>query len=111
MTAPELEALAALDWNDYDCQCSARGCHCHNRATHVVEIHKLHACNDSGLNDYGNRVELRCYQCVVGLLALVADRLRLVGRAPGPVECDTCRAPLRNIRDVVRDIVPLEGLR
>lgn len=106
MTAPEIETLTALDWNDYACQCPVCG-PCDNRATHIVEIHAIGRCNNPGLNDYGNRIEIRCYECVVRLFAYLTEQLQRLNSRYHYCECESCGAPIENPRDIVREVVPL----
>ena len=101
MTAPELEILEALDWSEIQCQCAHHHKACPNRATHVVHVHALHACNEPGLQ-FGNRVELRCYECLLKLQAEVHFRVKRLCQW-GIGECDSRSAPVADMRDVVRD--------
>ena len=94
-------SIQHLDFTEYGCACP---CHpCPNRATHVVHIHALHRCNDAGLL-YGDRVELRCFECVLKLCAEVRGRLK---NRWGVGMCETCGAPVADVIDVVREIEEL----
>ena len=106
MTAPDLEVLQALDWSEIQCQCAHHRHACPNRATHVVAIHAIEACNQPGLDPFGNRIELRCYACVLRLQAEVGYRL-LKLREWGLAACGGCGAPLAEIADVVREVSEL----
>lgn len=101
-TANPLGLFEALDWHQYACQCSQHRTPCPNRATHVVEIHALHRCNDPGLNPFGNRVELRCFECVMRLTAEVGVKLEYANQF-GIGQCDSCGAPVTVVGDVVRN--------
>jgi hypothetical protein len=100
-TANSEHLFEALDWHQYACQCSQHSrTPCPNRATHVVEIHALHACNEPGLNPFGNRVEIRCFECVMRLTAEVGTQL---ATRFGVGECASCGAPVAVVGDVVRN--------
>lgn len=98
MTIPDVEAIAPLDWTTYACNCPQHPCG--NRATHIVEIHNLHRCNDHGLK-FGNRVELRCTECLLRLIAEVGYRLDKANQF-GIGQCGSCGAPMATVTDVVR---------
>jgi hypothetical protein len=98
------EALTALDWTSYACQCPAHACR--DRAAFVVRVHAISDCNRVGLDPGGNRVELRCTACVRRLQAEVRAGLRQLNRY-GRASCDTCGAPLVAVGDVVRELVAI----
>lgn len=103
MTIQPDTSIAHLDFTEYACSCP---CHpCTNRATHAVHIHALHRCNQAGLA-YGNRVELRCYECVLKLWAEIHYRLKKA-RKWGVGECETCGAPIVHAADIIRAIEEL----
>jgi hypothetical protein len=99
MTQTETDFLRQHDWHSVACQCPEH--RCHNRARFVVHIHAIDRCNDAGLL-HGDRVELRCDPCVLGLYRAVGQRLRRYRR--DPLQCPTCGAPLAAVSDVVREI-------
>ncbi len=103
MTAnPDVDFLRHHDWAEITCQCP---CHpCDGRARYVVAIHALHACNQPGLDPFGNRIELRCGHCVARLHLDVATKL---GRLVRPGQCDGCGAPVREVDDVIRSVSEL----
>lgn len=100
-TANPVDLFQALDWTTSGCNCPCHPHGCGNRATHVVEIHALHRCNEPGLT-FGNRVELRCVECLLRLQAEVHFRLKELSRW-GVGECGSCGAPVTRMTDVVRD--------
>lgn len=100
MSTQPVDAIAHLDWNTIACQCPSHRTPCNARATHLVRIHALHACNQPGLY-YGNRVELRCYECLLRLIAEVSYRLDKL-RQWGIPCCSSCGAPMVTVGDVVR---------
>lgn len=106
MTTPsDLEALIPLDWQTVSCQCTQHRHPCKNYATHVVHIHAISACNEPGLH-HGNRVEIRCYECVLRLQAEVGYRLMKLNTW-GLCACATCGAPVAEVGDVVRAVEEL----
>lgn len=100
MSTQPLDAIKHLDFHEIRCQCEQHLHACPNRASHMVRIHNLHNCNEPGLQ-YGNRVELRCYECVLRLIAEVSYRLDKLCRF-GIVECASCGSPMVTVGDVVR---------
>lgn len=100
MSTQPLDAIKHLDFHEIRCQCTQHVHACPNRATHLVHIHALNACNEPGLS-YGNRVELRCRECVLRLIAEVGYRLDKANQW-GIAYCATCQAPMVTVGDVVR---------
>ena len=100
MTQTEMDFLRHHDWQEISCQCPVH--RCANRARFRVHIHAIDRCNDAGLL-HGDRVELRCDQCVIGLYAYVGASLRRLN-SRGLASCSTCQSPLARVSDVVREI-------
>lgn len=104
----DVETLQALDWIDYRCGCAHHPGGCGNRAGYVVSVHAIHRCNDGGLNPFGNRVEIRCGECVSRLHATVRESLsRLLPWGSPP--CQSCGAPIARVSDIVRSVEKLGG--
>lgn len=99
----DTEILRALDWTGIACQCPEH--ECTNTAEHAVRIHALFRCHEAGLSN-GNRVELRCTDCVQALHVEVFYRLAEINRWTLPWHC-TCGAPLSSVSDVIRSVVRL----
>lgn len=106
MTTPNTDLFEALDWNAYSCQCTQHRHPCPNRATHIVHIHAISACDEPGLAD-GDRVELRCAECVLRLQAELHYRLMKLNTW-GLCACATCGAPVVEVGDVVRAVEELK---
>ena len=100
MTAPD--TLAALDWQTITCQCHVHPCM--TPATHIVTTHAVGHCNDVGLTADGDQIELLCDICLTMLRARVADGVWRLAKLPGPVECETCGAPIVAVGDIIRDV-------
>ena len=100
MTQIEMDFLRHHDWQAISCQCPVH--RCVNRARFRAHIHAIDRCNAAGLL-YGDRVELRCDQCVLRLYAYVGASLRRIN-SRGLASCSTCQSPLATVSDVVREI-------
>ena len=107
MTA-DVATLQALDWTDYRCACAHHRDGCTNRAGYVVSIHAVHHCNDAGLDPFGNRIEIRCAECVQRLHVHVRDSLARLDPWGSP-PCQSCGAPITRVSDVVRSVEKLGG--
>ena len=105
MTTPA-ELLEPLDWTVYACQCPVCAGKCPNRATHVVAIHALENCNGPDLDPFGNRIQIRCYECTLKLQRHVAHRLAALAM-DGPLACPGCGAPVASVSDIVRSVSEL----
>lgn len=102
MTAsPDLDAIAHLDFRAIGCQCPMH--ECHGDAAYVVAIHAVNACNQPGLDPFGNRVRILCGHCVGRLHMEVAERLDALAKW-GIVFCIGCQAPLVEASDVIRSV-------
>jgi hypothetical protein len=78
---------------------------CRNQACKVVAIHAVGACDQPGVDVDGNRVEIRCEQCVAQLRAEIGYKLwRLNLVSHGRACCETCGAPLGLVGDVLREV-------
>ncbi|WP_094359947.1 hypothetical protein [Mycobacterium marinum] len=103
-----VETLAALDWGTYQCQCE-HGHKCTNRATVVVYRHAINACNQPGLDQFGNYVEIRCGECLNKKRAEIAEKLARF-KPWGFPPCEGCGAPLATVGDVIRGVVTLGAI-
>lgn len=109
MTNPD--DLAAWDWTEYQCQCSHHAQECTPVAQFKVAIHGLAACNEPGLDPDGNRIEIRCAECVNKMLSAVSSKLRALKKRTnwGLMQCTTCGSPVNQLGDIVRWVRPLTG--
>lgn len=104
MTAqPDIDIVRHLDWHTYRCQCPQHASGCDNRAVYAVALHALHACNQPGLDPFGNRIELRCGPCVAQLWAEIQHKIVELNRY-GRAQCETCGAPIADASDVLRSV-------
>ena len=100
-----VDAIAHLNFFEIGCQCTEHPCP--NRATHIVEIHAIDRCNEAGFDPFGNRVELRCFACVVALRQKVAEQLGAARADTRRYACKGCGAPVAAVGDVVRGVKEL----
>jgi len=103
MTQTETDFLRQHDWHTIRCQCPVHPCD--KRALFSVAIHQIDRCNDRGLL-HGDRIELRCDDCLLRLYRHVGESLRRVSRY-GVARCGTCGSPIVIVADVVRRVVAL----
>lgn len=95
---------AELDWSEVACQCAHHAADgCTANATRVIAIHALHRCNEPGLDEDGNRVEIRCFSCVQQLWIEIHAKLEPLNRH-GRAHCGTCGAPITQVSDVLRSV-------
>ncbi|GAB7145400.1 hypothetical protein [Mycobacterium riyadhense] len=96
--------LTALDWNEITCQFGAG---CTNRATHTVHLHVVDACNNPGLDPFGNSVGILCVACLRSIEARVMRQLKRLMRYGVVMHCLTCGAPVCGLTDIFRDVAAL----
>lgn len=102
---PELDpSIAHLDWPV--CQCESEACNgqCANEATLRTEFHALDHCNsiEEELTGEGNRVLALCVPCYESLRTVIASYVIALGRFGRP-HCIGCGAPVRCVKDVIRE--------
>lgn len=100
------ETLTALDWHAYACQCDQHGTTgCPHPATHTVHIHAIDTCDRPEYGHHGNRIQLRCTECLHRLRTEIRQRLHRIAWARPA--CQTCGAPLTTVTDIIRAATPL----
>jgi hypothetical protein len=100
--------LAPLDWQHITCQCGVHYGGCRNQGAKIVVIHAVGACDQPGLDEDGNRVEIRCTQCVEQLRREIDYKIRRLNRVSlGRACCEPCGAPLGLVSDVLREVKDL----
>ena len=97
------DTLVALDWRGVTCQSE---CGCTNLATHIVSLHAVDRCNHPQLDPWGNVIEILCIACLWRAEAEVLCHVSRLARRSGS-SCLTCGAPVSELSDIMRDVVPL----
>lgn len=124
LSEAQIQALIASELPDLNgqfqghrtgCQCAVhRDEPCPNAAVYVIEAHATDECKGDGVNEFGNWVIFMCHECatqmVIKICMDVASRglhAILSGRDES-LRCETCGAPIRNHRDILRSVRPYE---
>lgn len=95
--------LEDLDWDVITCQ-SPTGCT--NRATHIVHLHAVDACNHPDLDSSGNMIDILCVGCVAEVAHTAHRQAVQFDRFLDP-HCLTCGAPVTKLTDIVRAVETL----
>jgi hypothetical protein len=104
---PDIDpAIAHLDWPICQCESSACNGQCVSEATVHATFHALDHCSAAGLDVEidadGNRNLQLCQPCFDTLRQVIAGYVVRLGVYGRPM-CTGCGAPIRCVRDVIRE--------
>lgn len=104
------DVLDNLDWKP-TCQCPEHPCG--DPAAYIMHIHLINRCRSDEADAYGNRIVILCNTCMYKTQLVVQQKLDRMNKIISPYmdcipECATCRAPMVQLTDVIREV---KGLR